>query len=184
MNTRKWITFFPLFFLWMTIAPLSNAQTSIIDLKPEQYFDFWLGEWELTWEDTDGTEGRGTNHIERVLGGKVIKENFEAHSGAYKGFKGKSYSVYNSRTGEWKQTWVDNSGGYLDFTGELDGEKRIFKRKGLSPQGKEILQRMVFYNISKNSLTWDWEISEDNGETWELRWQINYERDTGTGNPN
>lgn len=154
----------------------SHAQISTDELEPERYFDFWLGSWELSWEDADGTIGQGTNHIEKVLDDKVIKENFEAHSGAYKGFIGKSYSVYNSDTDEWKQTWVDNEGGYLDFTGEFDGDKRIFKRKGVNPQGKKILQRMVFYDITSNSMTWDWEISEDNGETWQLRWRIFYER--------
>lgn len=152
------------------------AQTSISELEPEAYFDFWLGTWDLTWEDADGTTAHGRNHIERVLDGKVIKENFEAHSGAYKGFVGKSYSVYQAQSGTWKQTWVDNQGGYLDFVGEVDGNKRIFKRAGMNPQGKEVLQRMKFYDTTEDSLTWDWEISEDNGHTWQLRWRIFYER--------
>jgi len=157
-------------------ANIVYGQMEIDELNPEEYFDFWVGTWELTWEDADGTTARGTNHIERVLDGKVIKENFEAHSGAYKGFTGKSYSVYNPRSGEWKQTWVDNSSGYLNFTGEFDGNKRIFKRKGINPQGKELLQRMVFNQITENSLTWDWEISENGGDSWQLRWRIFYER--------
>lgn len=152
------------------------AQTSLSELEPEAYFDFWLGTWDLTWEDADGKTAHGTNKIERVLDGKVIKENFEAHSGAYKGFTGKSYSVYQPRFGTWKQTWVDNQGGYLDFIGEFDGNQRIFKRTGTNPQGKEILQRMKFYDITEDSLTWDWEISEDNGQTWQLKWRIFYER--------
>lgn len=160
----------------MVFAYSVNAQTGLNELEPEQYFDFWLGTWNLTWQDADGTEAHGTNHIERVLDGKVIKENFEALSGAYEGFLGKSYSVYNPRTGEWRQTWVDNNSGYLDFVGEFDGDKRIFIREGMSPQGKEIMQRMVFYDITENSLTWDWQISEDGGETWQLRWRIFYER--------
>lgn len=153
-----------------------HAQTDLSNLKPEEYFNFWLGEWDLTWEDADGSTAHGTNHVERVLDGQVIKENFEAFSGAYEGFKGKSYSVYNPLTGQWHQTWVDNNAGYLDFKGEFEGDNRIFQRKGVNPQGKEILQRMVFYDITVNSLTWDWEISEDNGHTWQLRWRIFYER--------
>lgn len=167
---------FVIIFILSISMHTANAQTSISELEPEEYFDFWLGEWELTWEDGDGTTAHGTNRVERVLDGKVIKENFEAYSGAYEGFKGKSYSVYQSQFGSWKQTWVDNSGGYLDFSGEFDGNKRIFKREGMNPQGQEILQRMVFYDVAEDSMTWDWEISEDNGETWQLRWRIFYER--------
>lgn len=152
------------------------AQTNLSELDSEEYFDFWVGKWDLTWEDADGTTAHGTNHIERVLNGKVIKENFEAQTGAFEGYIGKSYSVYQPQFETWKQTWVDNQGGYLDFTGDFNGNKRIFKRKGMNPQGKEMLQRMVFYDITENSFTWDWEISEDDGDTWQLRWRIYYER--------
>lgn len=152
------------------------AQSHSDEPAPEAWFDFWLGTWDLTWEDADGTESRGTNHIERILNGRVIKENFEAHSGAYEGYVGKSYSVYVASEDTWKQTWVDNNGGYLDFEGERDGDRRMFKRSFINPAGQEIHQRMVFYDITDQSLTWDWEISDDQGETWQLRWRIFYER--------
>jgi hypothetical protein len=71
---------------------------------------------------------------------------------------------------------VDNEGGYLDFTGVVEGNKRIFKREGVNQEGEKILQRMVFYDITETSFTWDWQISEDNGQTWQLRWRIFYVR--------
>lgn len=159
------------------IQPFSlNAQTTPDELAPEDWFDFWLGTWDLTWEDADGTLAKGSNRIERILDGQVIKEHFKALSGVYEGFEGESYSVYNSRTGEWKQTWVDSNGSYLDFTGEFEDSNRIFKREGTAPDGQDILQRMAFYDITENSFTWDWEVSEDNSNTWKLRWRIFYER--------
>lgn len=177
----KTSTLLLLIFICLGSVNISDAQTmqsetSLSDLEPETYFDFWVGTWNLTWKDADGTVAKGKNHIEKVLDDKVIKENFEAHSGAYEGFVGQSYSVYNSNTGEWKQTWVDNQGGYLDFTGKFEGNKRIFIREGVNQEGEPILQRMVFYDITSDSFTWDWEISEDDGETWQLQWKINYER--------
>lgn len=45
-----------------------------MDSNPENQFDFWLGEWNVTW----GEDGKGTNHIERILEGKIIQENFIA----------------------------------------------------------------------------------------------------------
>lgn len=30
-------------------------------------FDFWVGEWELSWEYADGSKGSGTNLIEKRL---------------------------------------------------------------------------------------------------------------------
>lgn len=166
-----------------TLAAAASAQQarsaqslSISELEPPEYFDFWLGEWNLTWENADGSAGKGTNRIERVLGGRVIQENFSAEGGPMDGYVGRSWSVYSPRTGEWKQTWVDNQGGYLDFTGKIDGDRRIFQRSAVDPQGNEIMQRMVFYNITRDSLTWDWERSNDGGQTWQLQWRINYSR--------
>lgn len=167
---------FAILFMWVITAGTAHAQTNIGELNPAQYFDFWVGTWELTWEDADGSTAYGSNHIEKILGGNVIKENFKASSGSYKGFVGKSFSVYNPRTEKWKQTWVDNEGGYLDFTGVVEGNKRIFKREGVNQEGEKILQRMVFYDITETSFTWDWQISEDNGQTWQLRWRIFYVR--------
>lgn len=71
---------------------------------------------------------------------------------------------------------MDNGGGYLDFTGEFEGNKRMFIRKGISPQGNSVMQRMIFFDIESNSFTWDWQISKNDGETWQLRWRINYQR--------
>ncbi|MDZ7714951.1 MAG: hypothetical protein U5J95_01940 [Balneolaceae bacterium] len=149
---------------------------SIDDLPPQNYFDFWIGTWELTWEAPDGSMESGTNKIEKILEGKVIQENFEAIEGRFEGYAGKSWSVYSSRNKEWKQTWVDSNGGYIDFTGEFSGGKRIFITDRITPQGKSIMQRMVFYNIKQNSFTWDWELSTDKGKSWTLQWRIEYKR--------
>ncbi|WP_138429641.1 hypothetical protein [Fodinibius saliphilus] len=153
-----------------------TAQQLNNDLNPSEYFDFWIGQWELSWESADGTIGKGTNNIEKILNGKVIKENFEATKGSLSGYVGKSYSVYDTKTEQWKQTWVDNQGTYLDFVGSFIENKRIFKRKTTNADGKTIIQRMVFYDIKKDSFTWRWEKSRDNGNNWEIMWKIAYRR--------
>jgi len=150
------------------------------DIPEEQYFDFWIGEWSLTWQDSDSTIGTGKNIIARVLNDKVIKENFEGLTGLLEGYIGKSWSVFNPQTKEWKQTWVDNQGAYLDFRAEFSGENRMFVRKFTGPKGKEVYQRMVFRDIKENSFTWDWQSSLDGGETWNLQWQIQYKRSEET----
>lgn len=169
---RLLITFFS---LAIQLQP-AYAQNSLKSLEPAEYFDFWIGQWELSWEAADGSIEKGKNTIERILNDKVIKENFEAISGKMKGYIGKSYSVFNSKTGEWKQTWVDNSGAYLDFTGKFEGDKRMFVRTTKNENGEKVIQRMVFYEIKENSFQWDWEQSTDNGKNWDLRWKIAYRR--------
>jgi hypothetical protein len=39
---------------------------------------------------------------------------------------------------------------------------------------------MVFYNISDQSLDWNWERSADWGQSWELLWRIHYQRRAST----
>lgn len=162
---------------YVILCPMPlNAQHSLEELEPSEYFDFWVGEWNLSWEDPEGNVVKGKNEIIKILDGKVFKENFRALEGQLSGYVGKSWSVYNKRTKEWKQTWVDNQGAYLDFIGKFEGDKRIFFRKTQNKEGEAVLQRMVFYDIDEDSFTWDWEQSSDNGESWELQWRINYER--------
>jgi len=132
-------------------------------------FDFCLGNWDLTW----GEEGRGTNRISLILDGCVIQEEFDGTPSI--SLKGVSVSTFNTALGKWQQTWVDNSGGYLDFTGEFADGKMILSREAIA-QEKPIKQRMVFYNIAENELDWNWERSDDDGESWQVVWHIHYQR--------
>ena len=161
----------------MLLPLLCFAQTEINDLKPEEYFDFWVGKWEVSWNETEGQKGRGTNVIEKTLDGNVIQENFRILEGHNRGFKGTSITVYQPQFKRWKQAWADNNGGYYDFKGKFDGNKRIFQTGIFELEdGRRFTQRMVFYDIKKDSLTWDWESSNDGGETWQLNWRIFYKR--------
>ncbi len=156
---------------------LSHYMAYAQSVAPETYFDFWVGNWELTWQHADGSEGTGTNLIEKTLDGVVIQENFRALTGAYAGMKGTSVSVYNPQTQQWKQAWADNQGGYYDFTGITVNDQRIFQTvESELPDGRTIIQRMRFYDIEEQSLTWDWESTFDGGETWTLNWRIFYSR--------
>ena len=140
-------------------------------------FDFWVGTWDLSWTYSDGTSGKGKNIISKTLDGKVLQENFEAvDSGPYNGFKGTSISVFNPNTKSWHQAWADNQGGYFNFVGEVDNDKRIFKTLPVVRDGKETVARMRFYNIESDGFIWDWEQTKDGGETWTLQWRIHYKR--------
>lgn len=152
---------------------LLNFTTLAQSLQSENEYDFWVGEWNATWKNADGTEVHGSNMIEKTLDGKVLQEHFNDPN---TGFKGTSISVYNPRNKSWHQAWADNQGGYFNFIGETDGEKRIFKTLPVEKNGKTIILRMVFYNITDTSMTWDWESSNDGGKTWNLNWQIEYTR--------
>lgn len=136
-------------------------------------FDFWLGEWTVRWTDKDKGELAGSNRIRKTLDGCVILEEFDGRPGSP--LVGTSVSTFVPGAGKWKQTWVDNSGGYLDFEGEYrDGRLILLRRAPLL--GENVMQRMVFSEIRAESLTWDWQVSTDNGTSWSTRWQLRYTR--------
>ena len=136
-------------------------------------FNFWVGEWEVHWLNADSSYTYGSNSITWVLDSTCIQENFHDPNS---GFKGRSLSVYAAKDSSWHQSWVDNAGGYFDFYGIIEGDRKIFQTKEEMRDGKPFVQRMVFHSIKKDSFIWDWEASGDGGKNWNLQWQIFYER--------
>ena len=136
-------------------------------------FDFWIGKWKVEWNDKDGNLFEGTNTVNSILDGCVIEENFNGNPGME--FRGKSLSVYNHNHKIWQQTWVDTEGFYMLFIGGIQDDKMILSRTVETTKGP-LTQRMVFYNIKKDTFDWNWESSTDNGKTWKLNWKIMYTR--------
>lgn len=153
-----------------SILAQGNRSASKACSAPEfRQFDFWIGEWDLNWGDS----GKGTNIITAELDGCVVEENFSAMPIGT--FNGRSVSSYDNAKNRWQQTWVDNNGGYLDFVGGWTGDRMILWREAVTDSGT-FLQRMVWFDIGKNSLEWKWEKSIDGGSNWQTLWQIHYKR--------
>jgi hypothetical protein len=144
-------------------------------LLPEQkQLEFWVGEWDLTWPGAkEGEIGHGINRVQRALDGCVVEENFSAETSGH--LRGRSVSIFDARSNKWKQTWVDNEGGYLDFSGRWKDGEMVLSRE-TSRNGKAISQRMVFKHITPNEFDWSWESSSDAGKTWQVNWPIHYKR--------
>lgn len=155
-------------FLYLALAQTISAPVEA------SHFDFWIGTWELTGRSrkafgkNEWTDTKGKNVISKPLKQKVIDENFTSP-----GFNGRSWSVFNPKTKKWQQTWVDDAGSYLTFVGSFANGKMILQQTN-APKG--IQMRMVFSDINKDSLHWDWQASKDNGKTWETQWEVDYKR--------
>lgn len=147
--------------------------------SPEhRQFDFWLGEWDLSWPAAqsggdEGDIGTGRNQIRRMYGDCVVEENFTTDDGS---FRGHSVSVFDEHAGLWRQTWVDSSGGYLVFTGSFDGDAMTLTTEPAERGNEVVVQRMVFDEISDDSLEWVWQGSRDGGASWNDLWNISYRR--------
>lgn len=152
---------------------LSMVQTPAPPAESRQ-FDFWIGEWTCTGESYDGNgkaqPTAAENTIRRTHDGHVIQEDFRMP-----GLQGLSVSVYDAKAGLWKQTWVDNQGGYIDLQGGFKDGRMVLQTLP-KPKAPAAFNRMVFRDIAKDSFDWDWEASADGGKTWTLSWHLHYRR--------
>jgi len=142
---------------------------SACETSTQQTFDFWIGSWSLQWAD-----GRGTNRIQRILGGRVIEETFDGQTPTGR-YRGRSWTVYDAEIGIWQQTWVDDQGAFTVFEGTVRDDRMILSRT-TTRDGVEVQQRMVWHSIVLDRLVWDWERSTDDGVSWETLWSITYTR--------
>ena len=128
--------------------------------------DFWVGDWDLKWQG-----GVGVNHIQKSFENCVIEEHFNGQPSQH--LQGHSVSLYDATAKEWKQTWVDNEGGYIALAGgpHADGTFVLATQPG--PKGGR--SRMVFEDIKPDSFVWRWQSSTD-GKNWKDQWVIDYAR--------
>ena len=156
---------------------LAFTMTAAHAMQPADLFDFWLGDWSVSWKNADGSTGRARNRITKTLDGQGIEENFEEDAGDPPPLlKGRSISVLHKASGIWRQAWADNQGGFFAFTASVDGDRRLFATEMRSEGDQVRGQRMVFYDIRPNRFMWDWEGTTDGGRTWSLLWRLEYRR--------
>ena len=128
-------------------------------------FDFWLGTWTVRWGAAERETGR--NVITRGFGDHVVEERFDGRPGI--DLVGMSVSVFDPHRELWRQTWVDDAGNYFALEGNrVDGEMVLLCEN-----------RMRFFEIERDSLTWAWERSLDAGASFEELWRLAYERVRG-----
>lgn len=132
-------------------------------------FDFWIGDWDVTW----GDDQHGRNHVEAILDGKVLLEQFDGAPATP--LRGMSVSVYRPHPGEWRQTWVDNQGSFWSFVGGFADGRMTLQTDDVR-DGRPVRLRMVWYAITADALEWNWERSDDGGQTWQVLWHLHYTR--------
>ena len=147
-------------------------------------FDFFIGSWkvhhrklkELLKSSTEWDEFESTVVDRAIMGGIGNLEEmiFEREAGR---LYGTSLSIFNSKSGEWSQYWVDSAstvlqlpmvGKFKNGVGEFFSEDEFEDRK--------VLARALWYDITENSCKWEQALSEDEGRTWETNWVMEFER--------
>ncbi len=146
-------------------------------------FDFQTGRWRIRkerlkerlkgcteWEPFEATQ------TARLLPGGLgnMDDYFTDH---WPGFVGMSLRLYNPRTRKWSIYWATNRtdgfdppvvGCFENGVGVFEGSQQL--------DGRPILVRFTWSNITKTAARWEQEFSPDEGETWEKNWVMTMTR--------
>lgn len=157
--------------------------TTTADRDGSHDFDFQTGRWRIRnerlkerlkgcteWETFEASQ------TARLLPGGLgnIDDYFTDH---WPGFVGMSLRLYNPRTRQWSIYWASNRidgleppvvGRFENGVGIFEGHQEL--------DGRPILVRFTWSDITKDSARWEQAFSPDGGKTWEKNWIMTMSR--------
>ena len=136
-------------------------------------FDFWIGDWTCYRTGTEVLSGY--SHIESMAGGCAILENYISTQA----YTGKSFNYYDTVSNKWKQDWI-GSGGPSDRQhydqGEFSNGNMHFIYETTNPTGEKIKGNFIFYYISHDSVRQYQDVTDVNGKTLSVTYDLMYIR--------
>ena len=154
------------------VAPPADAQATppappTCAAEAHHQFDFWLGEW-----DVRGANGQplGTSRIEGVLGGCALVEHWTGAGPS----RGTSLNFYDRGTGQWTQTWIDNTGTPLRLSGGLREGAMVMEGTAPGAGGRLGRQRITWRPLPGGDVQQTWEQSADDGKSWTVAFDGRY----------
>jgi hypothetical protein len=153
--------------------------------RDEQHdFDFNFGRWKthvsrlvhpLTgskqWVEYDGT-----SVVSKVWNGRASLFELDVRGPAGH-IEGLGLRLYNPETHQWSLNWANSSDGVINkpMIGDFrDGDGEFFDQEEFN--GRMILARNGFSNITQNSSRFEQAFSDDGGKTWETNWVMTFTR--------
>ncbi len=141
----------------------ANEKNHPCESEKYRAFDFWLGEWLVTSPNQKTPPSHSS--ITRSNKGCSIHERYTTAGG----YTGNSINFYDKKSNRWHQTWIDNQGAPLYLDGEFTNGSMV-----LSDGNNRISWRLL-ENKQVNQI---WEVTTDNGKTWEKIFDGFYTRST------
>ena len=132
-------------------------------------FDFWVGDWDVQQTGVPRAPVGASSHVEKILSGCVIFENWEPGPGG----AGKSFNIYNTVTKKWEQYWVDATGRITHYFGEFRDDGNLYYE---ADQGPSTKVRMTFFNQGGDQVRQLGHVSTDAGKTWSVSFDLTYIR--------
>lgn len=138
-------------------------------------FDFNFGTWQTHIKhlvhpltgSTTWVELNGTVRVRRLLNGRAQLEEIEA-DGPDGHWEGLTWFLYNPQSRQWTQSYANQKDGTLNApsTGEFNkGRGELFDQETFN--GRSVLLRVVWSDITPDSHHLEEAFSDDGGKTWE-----------------
>jgi len=141
-------------------------------------FDPLIGNWKYhlkrrqnpltgsnTWVELDGTGA-----CFKIWDGRAQMDTIEV-DGPTGHVEGLTLRLYNPQSHQWRLYWANSKTGILDppQIGEFkNGQGEFFAQDTIN--GKTVLIRFVWTNMTTNSPHFEQSFSDDGGKTWEVNW--------------
>jgi hypothetical protein len=168
----------PAFSQIATTPPTTQAQPTATERDGQHDFDFEIGTWKthltrlqhpLT-GSTAWIEYEGTSVVRKVWNGRanLVELNVDGAAGRIHGL---SLRLYNSKSHQWSINYANGKDGVLGqpTIGEFkNGRGDFYDQEPFD--GKIILVRNVWSDITATSCHFEQAFSEDGGKTWEVNW--------------
>lgn len=155
--------------------PTNGQPTAAAPTDGQHDFDFNIGVWHTHIRRlksplsgaSDWIELNGTVTVRKVWNGKAQLEEIEA-DGAGVHFEGTTLFLYAPAAHQWRQYFASSDEGVVETpsVGEFkNGRGEFYDQE--SYQGRAILMRGIWSNITPNAHRYEQAFSQDGGKTWE-----------------
>jgi hypothetical protein len=142
----------------LALAVAENAKQPACNSAEVHQFDFWVGDWDVSEAESSTQVARVK--VERILDGCVLHEIYDDTSG----LKGESFSIYDSTTKRWHQTWVTNKGQLLIVEGNLSRGVMALNGADQTATGRRLVRAVwkpIDGTVRETAVR-----STDGGKTW------------------
>ena len=113
----------------------------------------------------------GKNVVARVANGCGVLERWTSQSS---GNEGMSLNWFDDGTGKWTQVWV-GSGLNLTLAGGLESGQMVLSGVRKTEEGM-VMDRITWAPLEDGRVRQSWDISKDDGATWESAFDGIYSR--------
>ena len=156
----------------------ASAQKSLKERDGQHDFDPLIGKWKYHLKrrlnpltgSNKWVELEGTGACFKIWDGRAQLDTIEV-DGTTGHIEGLTLRTYDPQSHQWRLYWANSKNGIMDppqigqFT---DGRGEFFAQDTIN--GKSILIRYVWTEMTTNSPHFEQSFSDDGGKTWEVNW--------------